>query len=45
MTMHDATVNDMTRSQKTPTMQHEITPIPVRPWTLNGLSERLIVSR
>ena len=25
-------------------MQQEITPIPVRPWTLNGLSERLIVS-
>ena len=25
-------------------MLQEITPIPVRPWTLNGLSERLIVS-
>jgi len=25
-------------------MRQEITPIPVRPWTLNGLSERLIVS-
>ena len=25
-------------------MYQEITPIPVRPWTLNGLSERLIVS-
>jgi Fe-Mn family superoxide dismutase len=25
-------------------MYPEITPIPVRPWTLNGLSERLIVS-
>ncbi len=25
-------------------MNQEITPIPVRPWTLNGLSERLIVS-
>ncbi len=25
-------------------MHQEITPIPVRPWTLNGLSERLIVS-
>jgi Fe-Mn family superoxide dismutase len=25
-------------------MNHEITPIPVRPWTLNGLSERLVVS-
>jgi Fe-Mn family superoxide dismutase len=25
-------------------MHQQITPIPVRPWTLNGLSERLIVS-
>ncbi|HEY3064746.1 MAG TPA: Fe-Mn family superoxide dismutase [Methylomirabilota bacterium] len=25
-------------------MNEQITPIPVRPWTLNGLSERLIVS-
>lgn len=25
-------------------MNQEISPIPVRPWTLNGLSERLIVS-
>jgi Fe-Mn family superoxide dismutase len=25
-------------------MRQEVTPIPVRPWTLNGLSERLIVS-
>jgi superoxide dismutase, Fe-Mn family len=25
-------------------MRHEISPIPVRPWTLNGMSERLIVS-
>src|SRR5438105_7830982 len=25
-------------------MHQEITPIPVRPWTLNGMSERLIVS-
>ena len=25
-------------------MHQGITPIPVRPWTLNGLSERLIVS-
>jgi Fe-Mn family superoxide dismutase len=25
-------------------MDHAISPIPVRPWTLNGLSERLIVS-
>ena len=25
-------------------MHQEVTPIPVRPWTLNGVSERLIVS-
>jgi len=25
-------------------MDQEIAPIPVRPWTLNGMSERLIVS-
>src|SRR5262249_46718563 len=25
-------------------MQQEITPIAVRPWTLNGISERMIVS-
>ncbi len=25
-------------------MRQEITPIPVRPWTLNGISERMIVS-
>ena len=25
-------------------MQHEIAPIAVRPWTLNGISERMIVS-
>lgn len=25
-------------------MKHEISPIPVRPWTLNGISERMIVS-
>ena len=26
------------------TMHQEIIPIPVRPWTLNGISERMIVS-
>jgi hypothetical protein len=26
-------------------MDHAIIPMPVRPWTLNGLSERLIVSQ
>ena len=30
--------------ERTRTMIQEITPIPVRPWTLNGLSERMIVS-
>ncbi len=25
-------------------MSKEITPIPCRPWTLNGISDRLIVS-
>ena len=25
-------------------MKQEISPIPVRPWTLNGISERMIVS-
>jgi Fe-Mn family superoxide dismutase len=25
-------------------MRHEIIPIPVRPWTLNGISERMLVS-
>ena len=36
-------VNDTTR-ERTRTMHQEITPIPVRPWTLNGLTERLIVA-
>src|SRR5437899_11208500 len=42
---------DMTHScerhqdeERTSTMQQEITPIAVRPWTLNGISERMIVS-
>lgn len=29
-------------TERTPIMYQQITPIPVRPWTLNGLSERLI---
>jgi superoxide dismutase, Fe-Mn family len=33
-----------TEGERTLTMDHAITPIPVRPWTLSGLSERLIVS-
>jgi len=39
--------NDQQRktvTERPPTMHQEVTPIPVRPWTLNGLSERLIVS-
>lgn len=28
----------------TNTMHQDITPIPVRPWALNGISERMIVS-
>src|SRR2546426_4430795 len=42
---------DMTHSceghqdeERTSTMQQEISPIAVRPWTLNGISERMIVS-
>src|SRR5438445_11192947 len=30
--------------ERTATMQQEISPIAVRPWTLNGISERMIVS-
>jgi Fe-Mn family superoxide dismutase len=30
--------------ERTQIMNQEIAPIPVRPWTLNGMSERLIVS-
>lgn len=37
-------VTDLTQTERTPPMQQEIAPIPVRPWTLNGMSERLIVS-
>jgi hypothetical protein len=35
---------DIPKRERRLTMYQEITPIPVRPWTLNGLSERLIVS-
>jgi len=37
-------VNDVTRGERTLSTYQEITPIAVRSWTLNGLSERLIVS-
>src|SRR5881396_3048045 len=36
--------HDTRARERTLTMYQKITPIPVRPWTLNGLSERLIVS-
>ena len=36
-------VNDTTRG-RTRTVHQEITPIPVGGWTLNGLSEHLIVA-
>ena len=36
-------VNDTMR-EGTRTMHQEITPIPVRPWRLNGLTGRLIVA-
>lgn len=41
--MERAAVNDGTEGERTRTMSQEIAPIPVRPWTLNGMSERLIV--
>jgi superoxide dismutase, Fe-Mn family len=34
----------MTKQRKEATMQQDISPIAVRPWTLNGISERMIVS-
>src|SRR6266852_7720559 len=40
----DRRAADTTARERTLTMYQEITPLPVRPWTLNGLSERLIVS-
>jgi len=36
-------MNDVSQKRGS-TMPQEIAPIPVRPWTLNGMSERLIVS-
>jgi Fe-Mn family superoxide dismutase len=36
--------HDKTEKTTRSTLDHAIHPIPVRPWTLNGLSERLIVS-
>jgi Fe-Mn family superoxide dismutase len=40
----DRRAADTTARERTLTMYQEINPLPVRPWTLNGLSERLIVS-
>src|SRR5215475_12013089 len=34
----------ITQTERTPAMVQEISPIAVRPWTLNGISERMIVS-
>jgi hypothetical protein len=39
-----AAVNDTAPRERRHAMYQEIAPIPVRPWTLNGMSERLIVS-
>jgi hypothetical protein len=37
-------VSDLTTRERTLTMHPEITPMSAGPWTLNGLSERLIVA-
>src|SRR5438874_12739880 len=36
--------SNKTKERRRTTMQQEITPIAVRPWTLNGISERMLVS-
>src|SRR5437667_8400154 len=36
--------SNKTKERRRTTMQQEITPIAVRPWTLNGISERMVVS-
>ncbi len=41
---HAADVHNTTTRERTRTMIHEIIPFPVRPWTLNGISERMLVS-
>src|SRR5262245_26068910 len=42
--VEDDAVTDSNGKERTPTMLREISPIAVRPWTLNGISERMIVS-
>jgi superoxide dismutase, Fe-Mn family len=42
--LEDEAVTDSGGKERTPTMRTEISPIAVRPWTLNGISERMIVS-
>ena len=42
--LEDETATDTNGKERTPTMLREISPIAVRPWTLNGISERMIVS-
>jgi hypothetical protein len=42
--LEDEAVTDTNGKERTPTMLAEISPIAVRPWTLNGISERMLVS-
>src|SRR5262249_39265705 len=42
--VEDEAVTDSNGKERTSTMIREISPIAVRPWTLNGISERMIVS-
>src|SRR5262249_36247422 len=42
--VEDEAVTDSNGKERTSTMLTEISPIAVRPWTLNGISERMIVS-
>src|SRR5438067_4555722 len=44
MTREIETNNRPSEERRRMTMRQEITPIAVRPWTLNGISERMIVS-
>jgi hypothetical protein len=36
--------HDITSRERTCIVNHEIIPFPARPWTLNGISERMLVS-
>jgi len=40
----DSTIRDPHIKERMKIMHQEIIPIPVRPWTLNGISERMLVS-